>query len=63
MPNPGNGGYPSRQLTYTTGTGVRRIFPITSANWYNLHNNYWNGPITQALVDAGASWPYLTWYE
>lgn len=63
MPNPQNGGYPSRQLTYTTGTGVRRIFPITSANSYNLHNVYWSGPITQPLVSASAYWPYLTWYE
>ncbi len=60
---PSGGGYPSRQLTYTTGTGVKRIFPISAANWYNLENQYWTGPITQPLENAGVAWPYLTWYE
>jgi hypothetical protein len=42
---------------------VKRIFPISAANWYNLENQYWTGPITQPLENAGVAWPYLTWYE
>jgi hypothetical protein len=55
------GAYASRALTYTDGCGVKRIFPVNSANWYNLRRQYWSYPMDK--LNPTKDWPYMVWDE
>ena len=55
------GAYASRALTYTDGCGVKRIFPVNSANWYNLRRQYWSYPMDR--LNPTKDWPHMVWEE
>lgn len=59
--NRSKGAYAPRALTYTDGCGVKRIFSVNSANWYNIRQNYWSYPLDKE--DPTQDWPYIVWDE
>jgi hypothetical protein len=62
-----DGGWLSRALTYTDGCGVQRRFPVQSASWFNLRNQYWSGPVKDIepieLTRSASGWPFLYWQD
>lgn len=60
MPKPA-GGYAQRMLTYSDGCGVKRVFPLSTANLYNIRTPYIQYHLERQKPDA--TYPYLIWDE
>lgn len=55
------GGYAPRMLTYSDGCGVKRVFPLSTSNFYNLRTQYIQYHLERE--NPNASYPYLVWDE